>query len=398
MHIARNIRLLSWFNFWTDFRPYAPIAIIYFAQVSGSYALGMSVYSIVMLAQAIFEVPTGILSDRVGRKMTIVYGAVAAVIGMAFYAIGGTYLALVIGGILEGLARSFYSGNNEALLFDTVTEMGERTNYHEYLGKTSSMCQFALAISALLGGFIAAVSFRIVMWVSVIPMVLALFVSFRLIEPQIHSAKSGNVFSHLAEAIRHFMRNPRLRLLSITSILSFAIGEASWLFRSVFIEMLWPVWAIGLAQMIGNITAAISFYFAGPLIRRFGEFKLLVGGKIFGEAVNLIGLLLSSVVSPALMSSGSIFFGVNTVARGNLVQQEFSDEQRATMGSLNSFAGSLVFAAFSLLLGAVADHFGVTIALIGAALLMFIPIMMYAYVLRPRKAKAKVSVEPSLGD
>ena len=288
MHISRNVNLLGWFNFWTDFRPYAPIAILYFAEVSGSYALGMSIFSTVMLAQAIFEVPTGILSDRVGRKMTMVYGAGAAVIGMVFYAIGGTYLALVVGAIFEGLARSFYSGNNEALLFDTVTEMGERGSYQEYLGKTSSMFQFALAISAVLGSLMAAISFRIVMWVSVIPMILAFIVSLRLIEPSLHSAKTGNVYSHLAQAFKHFLHNPRLRLLSIANILSYAIGEASWLFRSAFIELLWPVWAIGLSQMVSNMGAAISFYFAGPLLKRFGEFKLLVGGAILSDIINII--------------------------------------------------------------------------------------------------------------
>ena len=398
MHISRNVNLLGWFNFWTDFRPYAPIAILYFAEVSGSYALGMSIFSTVMLAQAIFEVPTGILSDRVGRKMTMVYGAGAAVIGMVFYAIGGTYLALVVGAIFEGLARSFYSGNNEALLFDTVTEMGERGSYQEYLGKTSSMFQFALAISAVLGSLMAAISFRIVMWVSVIPMILAFIVSLRLIEPSLHSAKTGNVYSHLAQAFKHFLHNPRLRLLSIANILSYAIGEASWLFSSAFIELLWPVWAIGLSQMVSNMGAAISFYFAGPLLKRFGEFKLLVGGAILSDIINIISLLMANVFSPALMALNSIFFGVNTVAKGNLVQQEFSDEQRATMGSLNSFAGSLAFAVFSFLLGAVADQFGVIAALVGSTLLAFIPIALYAYVLRPRKnQQANISPEPSVG-
>ncbi|MBZ0282671.1 MAG: hypothetical protein K8L97_18160 [Anaerolineae bacterium] len=115
MPVLRNLRLLAWFNFWGDFRLYAPIAILYFAQVSGSYALGMSVYSVAMLSQSILEVPTGILSDMVGRKKTVVFGAVAGVLSLTFYAIGGTYLALVVGAIFEGLGRAFYSGNNDAL-------------------------------------------------------------------------------------------------------------------------------------------------------------------------------------------------------------------------------------------------------------------------------------------
>ncbi len=386
MPVSRNIRLLKWFNFWAEFRPYGPIAILYYTQVSGSYALGMSVFSAAMLAQSLFELPTGVFSDLIGRKYTVVCGAVAGVFALTFYAAGGTYVALLLGAVCEGLGRAFYSGNNEALLYDTLGEMDQRGEYKEYLGKISSMFQFALAISALVGSVLAAISFQTVMWVSVIPMALALLVSLRLIEPRAYAASPINVYAHLSTALRNFARNPRLRLLSVAGILSYAIGEASWLFRSAFIALLWPVWAIGIAQMIGNLTAAVSYYFAGRLIRRFGEFRLLVGGMSISEVVNLVGLLVPTVLSPALMASNSIFYGVNQVAKDNLIQQEFSDEQRATMGSLNSLAGSFVFALLSFLLGALADSIGVIPALVIAALLSLVPMLLYWRVLRPRPA------------
>ena len=384
MSVSRNIRLLGWFNFWAEFRPYAPIAILYFSQVSGSYALGMSIFSTAMLAQSVFEVPTGVLSDRVGRKQTMIFGAVAGVFALTFYAIGGTYLALLIGAIFEGLSRSFYSGNNEALLYDTLAEMEQRTDYQEFLGKTSSMYQWALAFSALIGSIIAAISFQIVMWLSVVPMVLALLVTLRLVEPQVHKSASTNVYAHLSTAYKNIVRNPRLRTLSLAGILSFAIGESAWLFRSTFIATLWPVWAIGVAQMIGNAMAAVGFFFAGRIIKRFGEFRLLVGGMFVNEVVNLFGLLVPTVFSPALMALLSSFYGINSVAKQSLIQVEFSDAERATMGSLNSLGGSLVFALFSFLLGALADRTGIIPALIAAALLAIIPMLLYWRVLRPR--------------
>ena len=117
--LPRNVRLLAWFNFFSDFRPYGPIAILYFVQVSGSYALGMSVWSVASLAQSLFEVPTGVFSDMIGRKKTMMCGAVASVLSLFMYAIGGSYIALLAGGVFEGLARAFYSGNNDAFLHDT---------------------------------------------------------------------------------------------------------------------------------------------------------------------------------------------------------------------------------------------------------------------------------------
>jgi hypothetical protein len=46
MSVEKNIRLLAWLNFCTDFVFFAPVAILYFAQTTGSYALGMSIFSI----------------------------------------------------------------------------------------------------------------------------------------------------------------------------------------------------------------------------------------------------------------------------------------------------------------------------------------------------------------
>lgn len=382
MAVPRNVRLLTWFNFWSEFRLYAPIAILYFSQVSGSYALGMSVWSIAQLAQSVFEVPTGIFSDLIGRKWTMTWGAAASALSITCYAIGGSYAALIVGAILEGLAFSFFSGNNDAFLYDTLAETGETEAFQEYMGKTSAGWQAALGISALIGSGIAAISFQLVMWLSVIPIMVALIVSLQMTEPRVHSPANTNIYAHVREALRNIVRNPRLRIISIASMLSFAIGESSWLFRSTFIATLWPVWAIGLAQMLGNITAAVSYYFAGPLIRRFGELRLLVGGIVITTATNLFGLVFPTVFSPLIMSLNSVFYGVNTVARGGLLQREFTDEQRATMGSLTSFGGSLVFVVFSVLLGALADRTNPITALIVATILGLIPTVLYWWGLR----------------
>ena len=177
MAYHKNISSLTWFNFFTDFKLYAPIAIIYFAKVSGSFALGMSIFSIAMISSAIFEIPTGIFSDFIGRKNTVILGAASAVGYAVFYAIGTSYWILAIGAVFEGLSRSFYSGNNDALLHDTLSESGSEHEYAHYSGKLRSMFQLALAASAITGSLIANWSFAVVMWISVIPQLFCLVLS-----------------------------------------------------------------------------------------------------------------------------------------------------------------------------------------------------------------------------
>lgn len=355
MHVHRNILLFTWLNFFTDFKLYIPVAILYFSQVSGSFALGMSIFSIVMLASAVLEVPTGIFSDRIGRRLTVSCGALASVLYTVLYAIGGSYEILVVGAIFEGLSRAFYSGNNDALLHDSLVEIGREDEYAEYAGKLSSYFQIALGLSALVGSLLAAYSFSLALWVSVIPQILCFILSLYLKDVQRVDTQSGNVFDHLKGSVVLFIRNPKLRLLSISSMLSYGIGEATYQFQPAFYQTLWPVWALGIPKMISNIGATVGFLSAGQLLRRLNGFTLLVGLNIYKRVVTIVAVVFPSIVSPILFASTSFPWAVAHVVKDALLQKEYSSQRRATMSSLNVFGGSVCFAILSLVIGLLGD-------------------------------------------
>lgn len=384
-----NVRLLGWFNFLLDFRLYAPVMVIYFERITGSYTTAMSILSMVMLSSALLEVPTGIYSDRIGRRQTLILGAFASLVSVICYAVGVNYWVLLLGAVFEGLGRAFFSGNNDSLLHDTLAEMNERGNYQEKLGRVSSAFQFALGISAIVGSVLATWSFAIVMWLSVLPKLAMVILSFRFIEPQINTDSSANLTAHLRDALRQFGKNKRLRMLTTAEVISFSFGEAAFQFRTVFIEMLWPLWAIGIARAISNACAALSFLFAGKLIKRFGERRLIFGGMGFSELLNMTALILNSFISPALMGATSIFYGVNAVSTNGMMQRHFSDAQRSTMGSLTAFAGSINFAVLSIALGWLADQIGVQNALIITTILGLVRLFFYAAALKKAPPKQK---------
>jgi MFS family permease len=354
--MLNNIRVLTWFNFFTDFRLYEPIAILYFAQVTGSFALGMSIFSIAMVSSALFEIPTGIFSDYIGRKKTIMIGATFATLSVTLYAVGGNFWFLAVGALFEGLSRSFYSGNNDALLYDTLAENNQIDKYAEFLGKTNKMFQIALGISAVMGGLILFNgNFSVLIWLSVIPQSICLILSFFYIEPKNHSNKSGNIYKHLKEAIMQFIHNRKLRYLSLASIIGHGFGEATYQFQSAFYATVWPAWAIPIAKLLSNSGATISFHFSGKIIEKFNVIKVILLGNIYSRFIMIIAAALPSVFSPILMSSTSLVYGLSTVAKNSLMQKEFKHEQRATMSSLNSFAGNMLFGVVAIFLGAVAD-------------------------------------------
>jgi MFS family permease len=130
--MSKNIRLFYLFNFLTDFSLFAPIAILYFSQVSGSYLLGMSVFSAIFISQSLFELPTGLFSDHFGRKKTIILGSLAGLISVLFFAISYNYFLLLLGAIFEGLGRASFSGNNDAYLYDLLSESNQKINTRRF--------------------------------------------------------------------------------------------------------------------------------------------------------------------------------------------------------------------------------------------------------------------------
>lgn len=376
--VGKNINLLKWHNFFLDFRFHGPIAIIYFAQVTGSYALGLAIFSIASVSSTIFEVPTGILSDHIGRKKTIIFGSAASILAISSYAIANTFLILIIGAIFEGLASSFFSGNNDALLYDTLKQQKQTKKFSEKLGKISSMFQAGLGISALIGGFIASYSLKLVMYASIFPQVICFLIAFYFIEPKIHSKEiSGNIFNSLNVAWKGFVSNIKLKKLSIASILDYGIGETNHQFKPAFIQLLWPTWALGIARASDHVFAFLGYHYSGKIIKKFKALKTLFSLHIIRRLNSIIFIGFPNIISPIMLSINSFFFGVGHTANQTLLHKEFSDKQRATMSSLNALAGSLFFAIFAFGIGLVADQIGPIKALLIGEILLISVIPIY---------------------
>ena len=385
MELHKNIKLLTWFNFFVDFRLYAPVAIIYFANITGSYALGLSVFSIEMIFNSIFQIPTGYVSDFFGRKRTIILGSLAYIICLIFYALARDFWFLAFGAIFSGLAGAFWSGNNSALLHDSLKEIEMQHEYHEYSGKTGYTVQIGLAISSLLGSIIAAYSFPAVWWLTIIPALGTLIVSFKMVEPKITYMKSVNVLKHMKESIKIFKKKKRLRILTLAYVLNQGIGETSYAFAPAFINTIWPLWAIGIARMLASIGASIGMHISGKVTKKIGYYKNLVFGGLYNRFVGIFAVLFPNIASPLLMASTSFPTGLIWPAQDALFQKEYSSKQRATLGSLTSLVSNLFFGVFAFAFGFVADQLKPAHSLLVAYVMLFSVAFLYWFLFRKKK-------------
>jgi hypothetical protein len=136
------------------------------------------------------------------------------------------------------------------------------------------------------------------------------------------------------------------------------------------------------ARAIANTAGAISFYISVRIINRFTAIKVLLAESIMTPAVKIGAVVFITPLSPAIMSFMSILYGASSVSGNALQQKEFTQEQRATMGSLISLGGSIVYAFSALIIGVIADRYGVVVAVVSVQAILLSNVYFYTKVFR----------------
>lgn len=386
--VKTNTRIMGLLNLLMDFKLYGAFAIIYYSQISNSMMLGMSIFSITMIASAIFEFPTGIIADKIGRKNTVIMGCINSLVYAIILAITNSYVGLIIAAIFEGLERAFFSGNNNAFIYDTLKEEGKEKEYKHYLGKTNSMYYMAGILSTVLGAVVAYfTSIRMLMIISVIPRVFEVILAFSLKDVKRYSNEDENIFAQVKNVLKLVKNNKILKRQIIADGISDGIGEATFQFRSEFYKLVWPIWAVGIPGILANVGAFIGSWFSGKILKKWVNEKLIMFSNIFSIISNWLSLLLNNVFSPFVMITNSVF--PTDVAKSDISQSLYTDEYRSSMGSLKSLVASILYAIFAILVGAIADWKGAIFALFISQFLKFIVVGLYGkiFVMRNKSVK-----------
>jgi MFS family permease len=354
----RNVRLLQYFAFFYCFRPHWPIAVLYFQEVTGSFASAMTIHSVVFLSQTFLEVPTGLFSDGSRRRSAMIAGGFFSALSITLYASGATFMVLLIGALAEGISRALFSGTEQALLFESVPKENRESLFQHAQGRVNAMAQLGLCTSAALCALLTMVSFKAVLWTSVLPQIVVLLVVLGLQDVASSQNHRQSFLQVFRGSLAEFHASAKLRLIALAQIFEFGCMEALFYFQSAFLATLVPAWMLGVARCLNHFAGFVGFWFAGGVLRVLGARQTLIFGTSLGAFVKVVATSIASPLSPLLLAVSNCIYGPCDTARATILQSEFTDTQRATMGSMVSLGGSLLFGFVSTLLGVVADAYG----------------------------------------
>ncbi len=323
----------------------------------------MAVMATHRIVGAVADIPTGILSDKIGRKHTLILGSSLLLLATISFAFATGMAEMFAGAVLIGLAESMFSGNNDALLYEDLQERQKTDMLTRYQSRSDSLVQLGLGLSALLSTLFVQDGLRLVFIIGIFPHALALLASLFFANKRLPKAHYPHGrWQHFKDSLRFVLSNKRLSLLMAGSAIGSGAAEAHFSFITVFIQQLWPTWGLGLYRAAHHLMTFSGFLFVHQLLSRIKPILAVISIRVYVPVSCALALLFANAFSPLFYLSNGLTYGTTTVGVKSLMQQEFTDKQRATLGSVASFATKFVFGATNMVMGILADHFGIRAA------------------------------------
>lgn len=168
----------------------------------------------------LMEVPTGAVADIFGRKLSRIAGRVMSLVSVIILLAAGDFLWFAISFVFTALSYNLESGAGDALIYDSLKEIGEEDKYMKISGNNEVFYQIAGIVSFLAGGYMATKSYGIAFTITIIAGTIAILQSFSFKEPAIgrkHEAcEKENVFvKQLKESIGVVRNNSRIGFLIV---------------------------------------------------------------------------------------------------------------------------------------------------------------------------------------
>ena len=155
-----SIMLSYLYTLLIQFRVTRIINVLFITTILGmrltEFALLESIYA---ASQFLMEVPSGIMADKIGKKITVCAGLLASAISqvgicLCFWIQGNKLWLLLAAFVLDGIAHALLSGADDALIFENIRNDHMEDSYDKIRGECQLVGAITLGIATAIGGFL----------------------------------------------------------------------------------------------------------------------------------------------------------------------------------------------------------------------------------------------------
>lgn len=319
-------------------------------------------FSIQSTTVIIFELPSGGLSDAIGRKKVYIISLVAMLIGAILFMFSTEFILIVLVSIINGFAQSLSSGTIDAWFVDEFNKQYPEGNLQKMLAKSHIFILVSLAISSLIAGILPMTLGQFIysttglsiysgnFIVQVLLIIVHLILTIGIVEERIYISRKKNILegfkvlpSILKSSIEEGVKNKCIFLLLLTAVawgIGFSGLEAFW--QPKVNDILGEEskdWILGIlnagyffAGAIGSMVVThISTFFSDNLAKILVILRTILGSLfiILAFQESIVGFSICYLVLYSIN-------GMSDSPYYTLFNNEAREQNRATLLSLES--------------------------------------------------------------
>jgi MFS family permease len=392
------------YGFLKNLRFFEPFLILFFLEKDLSYLQIGVIYTVREITRNVFEVPSGLAADVIGRRRTMITSFSLYILSFLLYTIGYRYGMIIAATIVFALGDAFRTGTHKAMIYDYLDRRNWTSQKVSYYGHTRSWSQAGAAVSALMAAALIFYTGRIsqVFFYAVIPYALGLLlvISYPAYldgeSPGFRQTGMKTAFSTILGTFWYAFKKARILRGMIN------VSAYSGYFRAVkdYVQPLIQAVSFGLPVLVSLQTERKTALLVGVIYfmiymlssvvsRQSGNFSnrfrglssplnlTLIGGLMLGTLTGFFSMAGFTLMSIAFFIGIYLVENLRIPAGIAYFTENLDKDILATTLSAESQSKSLFTAVIALLLGFLADRFDVGTAILVCSALMLLTAPVY---------------------
>ncbi len=366
--LERNLRILPWW--WATRYVWLGEAIwvIYLTRerglTIGEVLLFQAVYSAVVIVS---EVPTGMMADRWGRRLSVILGSTVAVGAMLTFGLGHTIPILLVSYAMFSVADALFSGADSAILFDTLKGLDRDDEFTRWQARELVIGGAATGAYTLIGALMVQwVPLSVPFVVSGALSVVGVAPAWMLTDPPREGERHSFIRIGIRAARQVLGRRTLLTAALLMALVTAAIQTMGVSQQPIFLSYGVPIWSLGFFVGVQLGFSALSAAIADRLGRRIGLVLVFLSMPLL-SGLALLGGVGGKIWLYPILIMPSLSWNVLWPYVSDYIARRVDDPIRATALSVASVLNHLTSFAVLPLFGFAIDRRGLDTGLAIAA-------------------------------
>ncbi len=290
----KNIILYLIYQFIFGLYPIIPIMSLFFLAKNLSFGDIGILFAVFSLTGFLFEIPTGYIGDKYGRKYSVMLGLVILAITAYIWTLLNSVFVFAIFAGVWMLGLAFISGSFEGYIYDYLKSKNKEDIYDKLLAKSGTILYAAGAIGSIIGAYLFSFNINFPYYLLSLLFVLCLLVTSLMDNdvslPDGEGQEQLKVFSGMSYIYKH------KNILWLTLFVSLLFGFFSYFRGSVDKPYILSLGIFDVKWL--GVFVAISLLIQSAFISQFEKIKLHLkesGTILFYWVLSSIPLLIMSV-------------------------------------------------------------------------------------------------------